>query len=215
MSAVEIAEEDSGRDESICAKAAQIIAAAREAFLDQGYDAISMDEVARRASVAKQTVYSHFAGKEALFLAVVKREQQAMKIALPTTDGHESVRDTLASIGRRYIDKILNPEIRCVFRLAVAESTRFPSLGRSIREAGPRQTVLDLAALLAEAIRSNRLEADDPVTAAEQFLALARGELYIDCLLDPEFHPDPKAVDRQLEGALDCFLARYPARNAA
>ena len=40
-------------------KAGKVICAARDAFMQQGYDAVSMDEIAKRAGVAKQTVYSH------------------------------------------------------------------------------------------------------------------------------------------------------------
>ena len=54
-------------------KAQLIICAARDAFLEKGYDGVSMDEVASRAGVGKQTVYTRYASKDALFLAVVER----------------------------------------------------------------------------------------------------------------------------------------------
>ena len=53
-------------------KAQLIICAAREAFLEKGYDGVSMDKVASRAGVAKQTVYARYTSKDALFLAVVE-----------------------------------------------------------------------------------------------------------------------------------------------
>src|ERR1700754_3577279 len=49
-----------------------IVAAATTAFLDRGFDRTTMDEIAVAAAVSKQTVYAHFAGKEVLFLEVVR-----------------------------------------------------------------------------------------------------------------------------------------------
>ena len=49
----------------------KIIGAAEAAFLKHGYLGTSMDAVAELAGVSKQTVYSNFGSKEALFLRVV------------------------------------------------------------------------------------------------------------------------------------------------
>ncbi|MEU7812433.1 TetR/AcrR family transcriptional regulator [Pseudonocardia sp. NPDC049154] len=51
------------------AKQAAILAAATDCFLADGYAGASMDRVAERAGVSKQTVYGHFGGKESLFTA--------------------------------------------------------------------------------------------------------------------------------------------------
>jgi AcrR family transcriptional regulator len=199
-------------DEEICGKAALIITAARDAFLDLGYDAVSMDAVAKRAGVAKQTVYAHFSSKDALFLAVVKGEQRRMSIALPLPPdggGSPEIREKLLMIGRRYLEAGLSPAVLCLFRLAVAEANRFPSLGQSIREAGARQTALDFAEFLSCAGRHGALAVPDPAIAAAHFIALVRGELHMHCLLDPAFRPTTEEIDRHLAAAIDCFMARY------
>src|SRR5688500_639115 len=53
------------------AKHARILKAATEAFLELGFNAASMDRIARKARVSKMTVYSHFTNKEALFGAMI------------------------------------------------------------------------------------------------------------------------------------------------
>jgi AcrR family transcriptional regulator len=203
-------------EEEMCGKAAQIITAAREAFLEQGYDAVSMDTVAKRAGVAKQTVYAHFSSKDALFLAVVKGEQRRMKIALPDlpADRELPVREKLILIGRRFLEGLLNPTVISLFRLAVAEANRFPTLGRSIREAGPKQTNVDLAQFLSCAAAQGALVVPDPLVAASHFIALIRGELHVHCMLDPAFKPAPDEITNHLDLAVDCFLARYGASAA-
>ena len=50
----------------------RIIWAAKSMFLEKGFDAANMDDVAARAGTTKPTVYAHFATKEALFAAVVE-----------------------------------------------------------------------------------------------------------------------------------------------
>src|SRR5512147_1141278 len=52
-------------------KRAAILEAATTTFLRRGYLGASMDEIAATAAVSKQTVYKHFADKEALFTEIV------------------------------------------------------------------------------------------------------------------------------------------------
>ena len=88
-------------------KAQLIIAAAREAFLEKGYDGVSMDEVANRAGVAKQTVYARYASKDALFLAVVESVQGRMLSAVSAAGPH-AIRDRLHRIARELLDVVLD-----------------------------------------------------------------------------------------------------------
>lgn len=53
---------------------AQLIAVACRVFAKRGYDAASMEEVAREAGVSKPIVYEHFGGKEGLYAVVLDRE---------------------------------------------------------------------------------------------------------------------------------------------
>ena len=48
-----------------------IVRAAREVFLGNGYLGTNMDLIASRSGVSKQTVYTHFGSKEALFVEIV------------------------------------------------------------------------------------------------------------------------------------------------
>jgi AcrR family transcriptional regulator len=53
----------------------QILEATRTMFLRYGYRRTSVDEIAREAGVAKATLYAHFAGKDELFRAMIRRFQ--------------------------------------------------------------------------------------------------------------------------------------------
>src|ERR1700680_1665375 len=54
------------------ARPAEIVAAALDVFVERGFAATKLEEVARRAGVTKGTVYLYFASKEALFKSVVR-----------------------------------------------------------------------------------------------------------------------------------------------
>ena len=56
----------------------QLIAIARGAFAERGFDGVSVEEIAARAAVSKPVVYEHFGGKEGLYAVVVDREVQEL-----------------------------------------------------------------------------------------------------------------------------------------
>ena len=72
-----------------------------------------------------------------------------------------------------------------------------------------QQRVAQLGDIFQKAVEQRALQADDPRIAAEQFAALVRGELFLHCLFDPSFNPSEAAKKRQVDQAVDCFLARY------
>jgi TetR/AcrR family transcriptional regulator, mexJK operon transcriptional repressor len=191
-------------------KAQLIIAAARQAFLEKGYDGVSMDEVANRAGVAKQTVYARYASKDALFLAVVESVQGRMLSAVSAAGPH-AIRDRLHRIARELLDVVLDSSSLSLSRIALGASYRFPTLGHSIYGARIKELHAVLADIVEQAAKEGCLLVDDPTVAAEQFLALIRGELHLHCLYDPSFRPSSAKIERQINAGIDCFMARYGA----
>ncbi|GEO66084.1 TetR/AcrR family transcriptional regulator [Levilactobacillus spicheri] len=59
-----------------------ILAAARKAFLTQGYQATSTREIAREVGITQPALYHHFSDKEAIFLAVVNEVGQEAKTGM-------------------------------------------------------------------------------------------------------------------------------------
>jgi AcrR family transcriptional regulator len=80
----------------------QLLAAASEVFVDRGYHAAGMDEIAERAGVSKPVLYQHFSSKLELYLAVLARHvdnlvsgvRQALRT---TTDNRQRVRAAVAA----------------------------------------------------------------------------------------------------------------------
>lgn len=87
----------------------RLLDAACEAFREEGYR-VSIDRIASRAQVARQTLYNHFPSKEALFAEVINHAIQSI---LVTLDGESDVRATLLAFGNAYRSCSLPRAWRC------------------------------------------------------------------------------------------------------
>lgn len=66
---------------------AQVLEAAREVFVAQGYHAAAMDVIAERAGVSKPVLYQHFPGKLDLYLALLDAGLAELEAAVATAIG--------------------------------------------------------------------------------------------------------------------------------
>ncbi|MGY4802080.1 TetR/AcrR family transcriptional regulator [Teichococcus aerofrigidensis] len=159
-----------------------ILEAAAGLFLAEGFGAVSMDGIARAAQVSKATLYAHFAGKDALFAEIVAGNCARMRGVLEVLfSSHElGLEEALTELGTQWLRFLLQPRVRALHRMVIAEAPRFPELARSFYAEGPRGMCLWLAGWLAEEQRRGQLHAAaSPALAAEQFLSLLRGDLFL------------------------------------
>jgi len=78
------------------ARRAQLLAAAQDVFVANGYHAAAMDEIAERAGVSKPVLYQHFPGKLELYLALLESHVDALVASVrsameSTTDNKQRV----------------------------------------------------------------------------------------------------------------------------
>ncbi|KAA2261484.1 TetR/AcrR family transcriptional regulator [Solihabitans fulvus] len=153
-----------------------IMAAATEAFLRNGYPGTSMDEVATRAAVSKQTVYKHFSDKKSLFAAIVadtvSMVDERLVAATRALHGTDDPERDLRALARQLADSILQPHVIQFRRMLIAEAERFPEMGRSYWDEGFERGLRTLGAGLAELARAGHLTVPDPLLAAHQFAGL-------------------------------------------
>jgi AcrR family transcriptional regulator len=194
-------------------KVESILAAAKRSFLAAGFGAVSMDAIAREARVSKATVYAHFAGKEELFGAVVGREcERYLARFSPGELDPCDVRASLSVLGRRFLELILSPDGIALYRIILAEVTRFPALGEVFWHAGPERQRLQIEAFLRSSTASGALTLADTRLAAEQFVSLVRGEIQLRHLLRLEADADPPGVGGAVEGAVATFMRAFERR---
>jgi TetR/AcrR family transcriptional regulator, mexJK operon transcriptional repressor len=191
-------------------KPRQIREAAARLFLTQGYGAVSMDAIAREAGVSKATIYAHFADKAELFADLVTEEcaRQWPDIAMLEAEPSD-LRETLLAVGTVYAELLVSPKGVQTFRMVVAESPRFPELGRAFYEGGPRLIRDKLAAYLLRAEAQGKLALGDARLAAQQFLAMLRCEHHLRALIGLGEVAGPQDIARVVTAATDMFLRAY------
>ncbi len=108
---------------------AAIIAAGLDEFTARGFAATRLDDVAKRAGVAKGTIYLHFKDKEALFQELVRTALVPLignLMTVPAAGG--SVREILERFAETFVRDVAETKRGDIVRLIMAEGTRFPSL---------------------------------------------------------------------------------------
>ncbi len=156
----------------------QILDAATEVFLENGYGGATIDLVVERAGASKATVYSFFGGKEGLFAAIVEERVERVLAAFGDPEvAHSDVLHALAHIARRYMEVVMAPDAVGFHRLIIAEGVRFPELARSFYQFGRDRTYAHLAGMLFVWRERGLIRLDDPQLAAVQFFDAVSGDL--------------------------------------
>ena len=191
-----------------------ILEAATELFLGHGYLGTTMDEVAARAGVSKQTVYKHFDDKRSLFAEIVTTT--VGEASDPVHNEVLSLEDTgdieadLHDLAHRQLSMVMQPTLLRLRRLVIGEVGRFPELGRAFYEQGPARTIAALATAFEGLAERGVLRLDDPQLAAAHFNWLIMSAPMNEAmLLGRDEKPSAVELDRYVKGGVRAFLAAY------
>lgn len=192
-----------------------ILAAAAEVFLQHGYLGASMDEVAARATVSKQTVYKQFADKEHLFADVIlgSNAQLGDRLAVlyGQLDAATDATTALRELARRFAADICEPEVVQLRRLVLAEADRFPAISGAWFENGFRHSIeLFGEALARMADRGLLRELADPTLAAYHFAGLVMYKPMNQLMFaGTAAAPATDELETIADRAVEVFLAAY------
>lgn len=191
-----------------------ILDGAEKAFLRDGFAAANMDAVAADAGVSKQTVYTHFGSKEALFVAVVRRitsdASDRVHFEVPDPADAGELEPYLIGYATRQLSIVLDARLLAVRRLVIAESARFPELAHAFWEHGPARAMDTMRGRFARFTAAGMLRATDAAAAAASFNWLVMGEaLNIAMLRGDSAILDDAARERVAREAARVFLAAY------
>jgi len=157
--------------EDVEALEARLVSVARQAFVLNGYGATSINEIARSARVSKNTLYSRFPSKVALFRNIVARQIAGVDEEVgPTSDeSDESLEEKLRTYVSVAMRRSLSKEVLEFNRLILGESYQFPELGEA-SQARFQTGVQHVAALIEMCAKRDRIPCRDAHGAAEVFL---------------------------------------------
>jgi len=187
-----------------------ILDAAMEALGERGVS-VSMDEIARRAGVSKQTVYNHYGSKADLVRALAKRRVDDITAPLAGPDAAENPAEALAGYARVLLNAAFAPKGSGLFRTAMLHASDMPDVARAMWEAGPRASRVRLAEFLILETRAGRLFCPNPQEAAEFFGGMVTGTYQTAMLLGVELNLDDARIDRIATEAAFRFMRAYAA----
>jgi AcrR family transcriptional regulator len=191
-------------------KALQILEGARQVFLSRGFDAASMNDIARAAGVSKGTIYFHFESKETLFEALIREERQQLAEQVCKLDQENpDVAGVLFEWGRSILTLILSANHIAQLRMVMAVAPKFPRLGQAFYEAGPKCGIEMLAAYFAKQSAAGKLNVPDPRQAAYHFMGLCQGEVFKEAMFCVIENVPAEDIDRTVAAAVDVFLRAY------
>jgi AcrR family transcriptional regulator len=138
-----------------------ILAAALEEFATSGFAATRLDDVAKRAGVAKGTIYLYFADKETLFEELISSQLSPIVGTLE----HAAQADMpLRMIVEQFVEvfarEIFGTRRKDVIRLIISEGPRFPKLAEFYYREVLSRVMEAIRAVLRRAIERGEIESD-------------------------------------------------------
>jgi len=188
----------------------QVLDGARTVFMRDGFEGASVDIIAKEAGVSKATLYSYFPDKRLLFMEVARQEcgrQAEAAINSMRMDG--APHQVLFTAASHMVRFFLSDFGRQTYRIAVAESERFPEIGRAFYLSGPTLARQALTRYLEAQNDLGTLNIDDVELAADQFPELCKASLHTKMMMGVKTEFTDAEIDRVIRGAVEMFLARY------
>ena len=188
----------------------QVLDGARQIFMSDGFEGANVDDIAKAAGVSKATLYSYFPDKRLLFVEVARHEclRQSQE-AVDNIDLSAPPRHVLGQAGRHFLRFVTSKLGQQIFRICMAESERFPEIGREFYRSGPDVMQAEMGIYFEAAIARGELKIDDLTLAAFQFAEMCKAEIWMKIMFKVIDDISEAEIDRIVESAVETFLARY------
>jgi TetR/AcrR family transcriptional repressor of mexJK operon len=194
-------------------KRAAILEAARRLFITQGYERVSMDQIASGAGVSMLTVYSHYGDKDSLFGEAVRAHcEQGMPTSLFDEDAKTPLRQRLEVIGHAFYAMVMAPDAVAGHRILCSPQVTGSSLPEVFWKAGPQRVQQAFAALLERRIAAGELEIEDPHRASAFFFTLLKGEPHAQAVFGYSCSGRSDSADEHVAAVVEMFLRAYAVR---
>lgn len=190
-------------------KRRDVLDAGAEEFLEKGYAGATLAMIAERAQVSTATVFKHFRTKADIFGAIMGEVFGNDADALPPDPDPGDPRAGLMEIGADYAALLADPKVRALFRVIIAEVTRFPELGRELYEKGKKPYLVRLKDYVEAEIAAGTLEVDDVDLAIRQFLGMINDVVFWPHMLVIDLEEPQGRVEQVVSAAVEVLLRSY------
>ncbi len=154
----------------------RLLELALQEFMQHGYGGASISRMAREAGISKNTVYSRFESKQALFHAIMQQQIERLAPArlLTSGSGRPDLEAGLKSYANTMLELSQQAEFLGVNRLMYSESQRFPELGIEAEERA-RLGIKRISRFISECADADGIPCKNPRGVAEVFIHMIRG----------------------------------------
>lgn len=198
-----------GRPKSLKKRQA-ILQAAKELFLQFGYEGSSMDAIAKEAGVSKLTVYNHFKDKVSLFVAAIEMvsEQRLPKSYYQLAE--EDALDTvLCRLGVALMSMLYSSEAIKMTLLMFSLAGTNQELVDMFYQAGPAKTRANMSQLMQTIQQQQKLNIVDATESAELFLSINADAYYYDVLWGARPVPSLAEIEHNVRRRVALFIATH------
>jgi len=157
-------------------RAEQILVAARQRFLEKGYFATRMDEIARESGLSKGGIYFHFDSKKDIFRSLVEREyENAMEFIEGVIGASESdIASIIADVGRHFTERFASTDAPRFMAIIAEMALRDEEIRDMLLQL--QQSYIDrLAEVLTEGMENGQIKDVDPESTAILLKAIIDG----------------------------------------
>lgn len=182
----------------------QLVAVAGEMFLQKGYRATTMDEIAQCASMSKKTVYQIFSAKSELFDALLT--EWLAPFTIPVEANGRSPQEALHDVLCRLVNFALSERQISVTRLLIAETSHSEDIAVALERQGIGRGKGALEQWLAAETALGTFRIDDPEDAANTLFFTAAGEFLLGLLLRTRSRPSNDEVAARVGRTVAIFF---------
>jgi len=187
----------------------RILQAAMQLFMERGFAETTTLEIATRARVSKRELYALVGNKDEMLAICIARRGSRMRLpeGFKEPADRASLEGALRKYGATMLRELLDPDVVEVFRLAIAEAKRSPSIAKSLSEGGRGPARAALERLLQSARAAKLLGDADMADMVRHFDGLLGWTTFmVWVLVGLEKPPTAKEIDRRAEEAAAMFL---------
>jgi TetR/AcrR family transcriptional repressor of mexJK operon len=190
----------------------ELAAVAERVFLKHGFADATMQMIASEAGGSKETLYRHFASKEALFTELISARAAAISGPESAIARDEPPQQALRELGMNLMHMVMKGDSSSLFNIIVVEAHRTPDLANIFYNQGPGATLKRLTEYLRAATHRGELACPDPQQAAKLFLGAVISHHHLHCLMGkPSKLLSETEMRNHVKAAVEMFLSHFAA----
>ncbi|MDR0378637.1 MAG: TetR/AcrR family transcriptional regulator, partial [Candidatus Accumulibacter sp.] len=184
-----------------------LLRAAKELSIEQGALAPSLEAIVKRAGGSRRSIYTEFGGKDGLRNALMAElSAEILSTLTEGVDQENDLRATLKRFARNLVHALTSAHGTVLSRIILQGIFFSPEQARYFLEQGPGKGAKLLAKWLEAARVRGEIETHDCLAAANLFIGMVRGNLYLERALQLRPPPGEEEIETHVEAAVDIFL---------